>query len=173
VKELVADTIATPLGPLRLVADAGTLVFVDFAENEGRREQLLGRRYGAFQLIEQRNPHGFAAALERYFAGAIDVLDTLPVDPGGTDFQRRAWMALREIPAGQTLSYGELAARLGAPGAARAVGITNGRNPLSIVLPCHRVIGANRTLTGYAGGLERKRWLLRHEGALAEQARLL
>ncbi len=84
----------------------------------------------------------------------------------GTEFQRRVWGELREIPLGETISYGELARRLGTPGASRAVGLANGRNPVSIVVPCHRVIGADGRLTGYGGGLERKAWLLRHEATI-------
>jgi methylated-DNA-[protein]-cysteine S-methyltransferase len=101
--------------------------------------------------------------LNEYFAGSRQEF-TLPLRPQGTTFQRRVWDALIEIPYGVTWSYGELARRIDNPNASRAVGLANGRNPISIVVPCHRVIGANGTLTGYGGGLERKRWLLAHEG---------
>ncbi len=101
--------------------------------------------------------------LNEYFAGTRRVFD-LPLRPRGTPFQTRVWTALADIPFGDTISYGELARRVGNPAASRAVGLANGRNPLSILVPCHRVIGANGTLTGYGGGLERKRWLLTHEG---------
>jgi len=103
--------------------------------------------------------------LREYFDGKRRVFD-LPLAPVGTAFQQRVWTALLEIPFGVTTRYGELATRLGDAKASRAVGLANGRNPISIVVPCHRVIGANGNLTGYAGGLERKEWLLRHEGAL-------
>jgi methylated-DNA-[protein]-cysteine S-methyltransferase len=96
---------------------------------------------------------------------AVPALDGLTVTTGGTDFQRSVWKALRAIPAGETRTYGQLAAAIGSPKAVRAVGLANGRNPVALIVPCHRVIGANGTLTGYAGGLERKRWLLQHEGA--------
>jgi methylated-DNA-[protein]-cysteine S-methyltransferase len=103
-------------------------------------------------------------ALRAYFAGDLHALDTIAVDPlGGTPFQRRVWLALRSIPAGTTVSYQMLARRIRAPKAMRAVGAANGANPVPIVLPCHRVIGADGSLTGYGGGLPRKRWLLRHE----------
>jgi methylated-DNA-[protein]-cysteine S-methyltransferase len=112
--------------------------------------------------------------LRAYFAGDLAVLDTIPADPGGTPFQARVWAELRKIPVGSTVSYSELARRADTPDAVRAVGAANGRNPVPIVIPCHRVIGANGTLTGYGGGLDRKQWLLVHEGvkAPAVQARL-
>jgi len=105
------------------------------------------------------------AQLHEYFDRRRTVFD-LPLAPVGTPFQQRVWTALLDIPHGVTISYGELATRLGDPKASRAVGLANGRNPISIVIPCHRVIGANGNLTGYGGGLDRKEWLLRHEGAL-------
>lgn len=103
--------------------------------------------------------------MTRYFAGDIDALDGVAVQTNGTEFQRTVWAELRRIPRGTTTTYGELAARIGKPTAARAVGLANGSNPVSIVVPCHRVIGADGSLTGYAGGTARKEWLLRHEGA--------
>lgn len=111
-------------------------------------------------------PLALADALAGYFAGNLAALDALPVAPAGSDFQRRVWALLRAIAPGETRSYGDLARELGQPGAARAVGLANGANPIAIIIPCHRVIGANGTLTGYAGGMARKAWLLRHEGAL-------
>jgi methylated-DNA-[protein]-cysteine S-methyltransferase len=164
-KKLDADCVTTPIGDVVLVVDDGALVYLDFAENAARLQRLLSRRYGEFHFAYQANLQRFRTQLERYFAGELTVLNALPVSPGGTPFQQRAWLALREIPVGQTLSYGGLAEKVGVPTGARAVGRTNGLNPIGIVLPCHRVIGVNQTLTGYAGGIERKRWLLRHEGA--------
>jgi len=105
------------------------------------------------------------AILTRYFAGETDALDVIDVEMNGTSFQRRVWAALRDVKAGTTVSYGEIARRIGAPSAVRAVGAANGANPVAIVVPCHRVIGGNGSLTGYGGGLERKQWLLRHEQA--------
>jgi O-6-methylguanine DNA methyltransferase len=109
-------------------------------------------------------PAAIAAALDGYFAGDLTAVDAVPVATGGTEFQKSVWAALRSIPAGETRGYGALAAAIGKPGAARAVGLANGMNPIGIVVPCHRVIGASGALTGYAGGVERKRWLLAHEG---------
>jgi methylated-DNA-[protein]-cysteine S-methyltransferase len=125
--------------------------------------KLLEKRYGAVQLNPEDNPRGYSELVCRYFAGEYDCLKSIPVSTGGTPFQQQVWLALRTIPAGQTLTYGRLAAQLGRPSASRAVGATNALNPISIVLPCHRIIGADFSLTGYAGGLERKRWLLEHE----------
>jgi methylated-DNA-[protein]-cysteine S-methyltransferase len=102
--------------------------------------------------------------MRAYLAGDLGCLNCIPVSTGGTAFQQEVWSALRTIPPGTVLSYGEMAARLGKPGSYRAVGMTNALNPIAIVVPCHRLVGANGALTGYAGGLERKRWLLQHEG---------
>ena len=114
-------------------------------------------------MESRANPFGFTAAMEAYFAGDIESIQSLPVWTTGTPFQKSVWTALRSIPAGETTSYGSLAKKLGVPTAVRAVGLANGANPISIVVPCHRVIGANGSLTGYGGGLHRKRWLLEHE----------
>jgi len=127
----------------------------------------LRRRYGPDQ-VELTPATGVSAArraLEAYFAGDLSAIDDLPVMTTGTAFQSEVWAALRDIPAGSTTSYGALAARIGRPKAVRAVGLANGANPIGVVVPCHRVIGADASLTGYGGGLDRKRWLLAHEGA--------
>jgi methylated-DNA-[protein]-cysteine S-methyltransferase len=105
--------------------------------------------------------------MEAYFNGALGAIDSLPVKTGGTEFQRALWATLRTIRTGSTTTYGSLAIQLGQPKATRAIGTANGANPIGIIVPCHRVIGANAALTGYGGGIERKRWLLRHEGALS------
>lgn len=157
---------AAPEAELLLVTDGETLRALDFADFEGRMRTLLARHYGAVDLVDGPLPATIARALDAYFAGDLAALDAVPVATGGSDFQRAVWAALRTIPAGTTTGYGALAAALGRPGAARAVGLANGSNPIGIVVPCHRVIGANGTLTGYAGGIARKEWLLRHEGAL-------
>jgi methylated-DNA-[protein]-cysteine S-methyltransferase len=125
--------------------------------------KLLTRHYGEVVLTEGRAPEAVRAAIEAYFSGDAKALDGLTVKTGGTDFQRSVWAALRTIPAGETWTYGRLAAAVGSPRAARAVGLANGANPVAIIVPCHRVIGANGALTGYAGGVERKRWVLAHE----------
>ena len=114
-----------------------------------------------------RDPHGLTSAIARYFAGDLHAIDALPVKTAGTEFQRTVWRALRDIACGTTISYGELARRIGRPEAVRAVGLANGANPVGIVVPCHRVIGANGALTGYGGGMERKRWLLDHDALRA------
>jgi methylated-DNA-[protein]-cysteine S-methyltransferase len=161
---LWVDTLATPIGDLLIVCDTGALCVLDFDGFDERVRTALIRRYGAYRFVRTANPLGTTELLERYFAGDLGAIDTLRVNPGGTVYQRRVWDALRTIPYGQTRSYGQLAAQLGATHA-RAVGHANSLNPIAIVVPCHRVIGANAALTGYAGGLERKRWLLDHEAA--------
>jgi O-6-methylguanine DNA methyltransferase len=166
--QLQLDRFATPLGDLLLVFDDEGLRALDFADFEPRMHRLLRLHYGAVTLINAPAPASITGPLTAYFAGDAAALDSIAVATGGTDFQRKVWAALRTIPAGETWSYGALANRIGSPGASRAVGMANGSNPIGIVVPCHRVIGANGTLTGYAGGVERKRWLLSHEGAMAD-----
>jgi len=165
---LLIDRIDTPTGELTVVADAqGNLRALDWSDHDERTRQLLRLHYGAggFVLEPARDPGGLAHTMRAYFAGDLSVIDDLPVQTAGTPFQRAVWRALRDIPCGTTISYGELARRIGRPRAVRAVGLANGANPVGIVVPCHRVIGADGTLTGYGGGIERKRWLLAHEGA--------
>jgi methylated-DNA-[protein]-cysteine S-methyltransferase len=161
--------IATPVGPMLIAVDEQErLRVLDWESHMERMERLMERYYGpgAVTLRESDERHPIRERLEAYIAGDIAAIDDIPTETTGTGFQRRVWAALREIPAGQTWSYGQLAAHVGEPGAARAVGLANGSNPIGVVVPCHRVIGANGTLTGYGGGIERKRWLLRHEGAV-------
>lgn len=165
--QLVLSCYAAPFAELLVVTDGeGVLRALDFSDYRERMLRLLARHYGAFELAEGDAPAAVTAALDAYFGGDLAALDGLPVATGGSDFQRTVWAALRAIPVGTTSGYGALAARIGKPGAARAVGLANGANPIGIVVPCHRVIGASGALTGYAGGVERKRWLLRHEGAI-------
>jgi methylated-DNA-[protein]-cysteine S-methyltransferase len=168
---LLVDRLQTPIGELLIVADRdGKLRMIDWADHEARMRQLLDRYYGkgAYALQPARDPGGLTSAMRAYFEGDIGAIDRLPVDESaGTAFQRTVWRALRRIPRGKTISYAELAKRIGKPKAVRAAGLANGQNPISIVVPCHRVIGSNGTLTGYGGGLPRKKWLLEHEGALA------
>ncbi|MES0266672.1 methylated-DNA--[protein]-cysteine S-methyltransferase [Citrobacter sedlakii] len=166
---LLEDKIATPLGPLWILCDEQFhLRAVEWEQHSDRMEQLLDIHYraGGYSRIPAKNPGGLADKLADYFAGNIDVIDTLPTATGGTPFQRDVWQMLRTIPKGQVMHYGQMAEQLGRPGAARAVGAANGSNPISIVVPCHRVIGRNGALTGYAGGVQRKEWLLLHEGYL-------
>lgn len=169
---LTLDRLATPLGEVLLVVDAdGAVRALDFTDYEARMMRLLTRHYGHFTLTPGETPRVVRAAVSAYFGGDLTALDGLTVQTAGTDFQRSVWAALRAIPSGQTRSYGQLAAAIGSPKAVRAAGLANGQNPIAVIVPCHRVIGANGTLTGYAGGLERKRWLLAHEGARPEVVR--
>ena len=155
---------AAPFKEILIAVDNGKLAALDFNGYEARMQRLLAQRYTEVKFTEKSNPCGFSACLRSYLAGELDALDGIPVDTGGTEFQRAAWQALRTIPAGRTATYAEQAARIGRPKAVRAIGAANGQNPVAIVLPCHRVIGASGALTGYAGGLATKQWLLRHEG---------
>lgn len=169
VLHLLLDRIDTPLGELSIVADQqGNLRFTSWADDEAHLLPSLEHHFGKDQISISscRNPGGLADAIARYFAGDLSAIDTLPVQTAGTFFQQQVWGALREIPCGTTISYAVLAARIGRPNAVRAVGLANGSNPVGVVIPCHRVIGSDGSLTGYGGGIERKRWLLRHEHAL-------
>ena len=168
VLELLIDRIDTPIGKMIIVADRdGNLRAADWTDHEERMRKLLRRHYGkdGFTLTPARNPSGLSDSIRSYFGGELTAIDALPVQTGGTPFQREVWRALRSITCGATISYAKLAEQIGRPSAIRAVGLANGSNPIGIVVPCHRVIGANGSLTGYGGGMERKRWLLEHEGA--------
>lgn len=163
----LVDRLATPIGELQIVADeSGRLRTVDWTDHESRMRALLDRYYGkgGYTLRAARNPGGLTGAMRAYFAGDIGIIATLPVETAGTPFQKSVWRALRKIGNGMTITYAELARRIGKPRAIRAAGLANGQNPISIVIPCHRVIGSDGTLTGYGGGLPRKKWLLEHEG---------
>ena len=161
---LTLDRIATPVGEVLLVTDAeGAVRALDFADYEDRMTRLLTRHAPGAVVVEGRAPEVVRRAVAAWFGGDLTALDGLTVRTGGTDFQRTVWKALRAIPTGETRTYGQLAAAIGSPKAVRAAGLANGQNPIAVIVPCHRVIGANGTLTGYAGGLERKRWLLDHE----------
>ncbi len=164
--KLQSAMLETPIGAMRLVVRDEKLVLLDFADNAARIDKLLEKRFGHYALEEAALPK-FSSAVSAYFAGELSLIHKLPVDSGGTAFQQSVWNALLEIPAGITWSYLELARWIGNAGAVRAVGMTNGLNPISLALPCHRVIGANGSLTGYAGGLQRKKWLLEHEAKFA------
>ena len=159
------DRLPTPIGTALLVTDAdGVLCALDWADHEARMKDLLRRQYGAVVLKAARSPRDLRAALTDYFKGDLDRLGSIRWRVAGTPFQNRVWSALPRIPPGSTMSYGAFAARIDRPKAVRAVGHANGANPLSVVIPCHRLIGANGALVKYGGGLERKRWLLKHEG---------
>jgi methylated-DNA-[protein]-cysteine S-methyltransferase len=159
--------LGSPLGDLLLITDAQHRVrALDFADHEARLHRGLREHYGTYVLIDAPVPFVIAAALARYFSGDLGALDSIETATAGSELQRRVWHALRRIPAGQTTSYGELARSLGFedPRAAIDIGAANGANPVSLIVPCHRVIGSNGDLRGYAGGVHRKRWLLLHEG---------
>jgi methylated-DNA-[protein]-cysteine S-methyltransferase len=156
--------ITSPIGRLLLLARDGALCGVGLGNRPEWARHEAERRFGDLEFRPGKDPAGAVSALVRYFAGELDALDGLRVDPGGTPFQRRVWSALRDIPVGQTRAYSYIARAIGAPDAVRAVGAANGANPVAIVIPCHRVIGASGDLVGYGGGLDRKRWLLAHEG---------
>ncbi|WP_431206021.1 methylated-DNA--[protein]-cysteine S-methyltransferase [Bradyrhizobium betae] len=159
------DRLATPIGIALLVTDAeGALRALDWADYEHRMRELLRLHYGAVDLSDQPAPAELRTGLSRYFEGDLGQLSGIAWRIAGTPFQQKVWTALAEIPAGTTMSYGALAARIETPRAIRAVGHANGSNPISVVLPCHRLIGADGSLVKYGGGLDRKRWLLRHEG---------
>lgn len=164
---LILDRVETPVGEALVVVDeTGVLRAFDFADYEARMLRLMGRHYPGMALTPGRAPEPIRAAVTRYFEGDLSAFDGIAWATNGTVFQRKVWEALCTIPAGETLSYKGLAERIGSPSAMRAVGLANGSNPVAIVVPCHRVIGANGGLTGYGGGLPRKRWLLSHEGAI-------
>lgn len=169
--ELLIDRIPSPLGQIILISDGNSLCALDFADYETRLMGFLHKRYGSVNLLESIDPQKFSSKIRAYLAGDYAGLDDIPVHAGGTDFQQQVWQALRTIPVGTTVSYGELATKLGKPTAARAVGMANSLNPIAIVVPCHRVIGATAKLTGYAGGLERKQWLLQHEGTSYQKSK--
>jgi methylated-DNA-[protein]-cysteine S-methyltransferase len=164
-KRLQIERVPSPIGEIQLVTDGDALVALDYDDCEARMRRLLAQRYNAYTLEPAPDAGGFSGPLLAYLAGALTAIDAIPVSLGGTPFQRQVWGALRDIPPGCVATYGELAGALGRAGSARAVGSANARNPVSIVVPCHRLVGADARLRGYAGGLERKAWLLRHERA--------
>ena len=167
---LLVDRTRTPIGELVVLADGeGRLRAVHWADHEEGLQRMLARQYGETLALEpSRNPGGLTARIDAYFGGDLAAIDALPVAMVGTPFQSTVWTALREITVGTTLSYSELARRIGRPSAVRAVGLANGANPVAVVVPCHRVVGADGTLVGYGGGMSRKRWLLAHESAASQ-----
>ena len=158
------DRTQTPLGEGVIISDGDGAIRVFYWDDPGHRwkRALLGR-YGEVTLKEKKGAFGHARTLKNYFNGDVETLDTMPVAFAGSPFQLKVWNALRKIPGGTTTSYGALARKIGKPDAVRAVGLANGQNPVALIVPCHRVIGSNGSLTGYGGGLPRKRWLLEHE----------
>ncbi len=166
---LFRQSLETRVGPMLAVAHDAGLCALEFDDGQrmGRTEARLRRHYpnctievGSHSAIGQ-----VEGWLEAYFAGRESDVSMIPLDARGQPFEMLVWSALRQIPPGTTTTYGAIARQIGSPGAARAVGLANGANPIAIIVPCHRVIGANGTLTGYGGGLDRKAWLLSHERA--------
>jgi methylated-DNA-[protein]-cysteine S-methyltransferase len=159
------ERVPSPCGDMLLATHDGALCALHWDTDSAGIVLGLSQQYGKSVRVESRSSASAARlALEAYLAGDIHAIDTIPVTMRGTAFQREVWDALRKIPAGTTTSYGALAVQLHRPSGMRAVGLANGSNPIAVVVPCHRVIGADGSLTGYGGGLERKRWLLEHEG---------
>lgn len=165
-KTLVRTQLESPIGPIDLVLDGNTIVICEFADRDERITKQLARFYSDYNFISGTAPETITRAFASYFNGETDALDSLATDPIGTYFERSVWFALKDIPTGTTDSYGALAKRIGS--SPRAVGRANGRNPVCLIHPCHRIIGADGSLTGYAGGLDRKEWLLVHEGAIMD-----
>ncbi len=162
--KLAYEQIETPIGTLGLAVRDRDVCLLEFDRDRRGVEKTLAARFGDVELHDAINPSGYTDCIRAYFDGELAALDEIPVDPGGTTFQGLVWSELRRIPVGRTRSYAEVARAIGRPTATRAVGAANGQNPIAVILPCHRVIGADGSLTGYGGGLDRKRWLLRHEG---------
>jgi methylated-DNA-[protein]-cysteine S-methyltransferase len=166
--ELLIDRTDTPIGEFLIVADRdGNLRATAWTDHEEGMLRELRQHYGeaGFTLEPSHDPSGLTTAIDAYFSGELAAIDSLAVETAGTPFQRQVWGALRTVPCGTTRSYSAIAKQIGRPAAVRAVGLANGSNPIGVVVPCHRVIGSNGSLTGYGGGLERKRWLLKHEAA--------
>jgi methylated-DNA-[protein]-cysteine S-methyltransferase len=157
-------TVDTPIGPLTVAAHGRRVCLVHFGPVDRYVRSSLESWYPDEPVEPHDDPAGAVSVLKRYFAGDLASLDEIEVELHGTSFQQRVWTALRTVREGTTLSYAKLADRVGSPAAVRAVGAANGANPVAVVLPCHRIIGSDGSLTGYGGGLDRKRWLLSHEG---------
>jgi methylated-DNA-[protein]-cysteine S-methyltransferase len=164
--DFLTDEIPSALGTIVIAAREGRLCSLDYGDCRDRMLASLARRYGATGARPARDPFGFSGRIRAYLAGDLGAIDEITTETGGTPFERELWAALRLIPVGTTITYSDLARAIGRPSAVRAAGAANGRNPIAIVVPCHRVIGKDGLLTGYAGGLPRKRWLLTHEGAM-------
>lgn len=162
---ILIQTIPSPIGPLTAAERAGRVCLLHFGADKPALDGIFERWYPGEPRARQVLP-AIGAILDRYFGGEIGALETVQVELNGTPFQKSVWQALRRIPAGTTISYAELAKRIGDPAAVRAVGTANGANPVAVIVPCHRVIGSNGRLTGYGGGLDRKQWLLEHEGVI-------
>ncbi len=159
------QTLESPIGPLTVAERAGRVCLLHFGGDGPAIDQLFEKWYPG--EARARRALAVAAVLRRYFEGELAAIEAIAVELNGTDFQKKVWQALQRIPCGATISYAELARRVGSLTAVRAVGAANGANPVAVIVPCHRVIGSNGSLIGYGGGLERKQWLLSHEGVAA------
>jgi methylated-DNA-[protein]-cysteine S-methyltransferase len=164
---LALNRLPSPIGTMLLLSDERQrLRALDWEDHEARLRTLLRRQYGdKVRLVETSKASPACQAMAAYFAGELTAIDRIEVETGGTEFQKKVWQALRSVPAGTTATYAQMAARIGSPAAIRATGAANGANPVSIVVPCHRLVGSDGKLVKYGGGLHRKDWLLRHEGA--------
>ncbi len=169
-KRITFGRVKSPIGEILVACNSDALCALEFADAEKRLVAGLKRRFGDFERVEAADPGGVCTRLGDYLMGELGALDDIVVDGGGTEFQRKVWKGLRRIAAGKVVSYQGLAERLGMPTSVRAVARANALNPISIVVPCHRVIGSDGSLTGYGGGLPRKRWLLEHEGVVLPSA---
>ena len=162
---LESATFDSPIGGITVAVHDARVCAVTFSDHWPEQVRWLERRFGRITFRPSTDPAGIIGALGAYFRGNLGAFEGIELDAGGTPFQASVWAELLKVPAGRTTSYGELASAIGSPKAARAVGAANGQNPIVIVIPCHRAIGRDRRLVGYGGGLDRKRWLLHHEGA--------
>jgi methylated-DNA-[protein]-cysteine S-methyltransferase len=162
--ELLIDTLESEIGAITLACADGALRAVHFERDESSMLGGLAAQFGQVVARRSDNPLGYTERLRAYLDRDFEALEDIRAEPAGTAFQQQVWRELRKVRPGTTVSYGELADAIGKPSASRAVGMANAKNPIAIVIPCHRVIGSDGSLTGYAGGLMRKRWLLEHEG---------
>lgn len=159
-------TIESPIGALTIAARGAKVCMLHFGGDQAGARAALQRWYFDEPIELHADPAGCVTAMRAYFAGSVTALDGVEVEMNGTDFQKRVWAELRRVKPGTTTSYAAIATSIGRAAAVRAVGAANGANPVAVIVPCHRIIGTNGSLTGYGGGLERKRWLLAHEGVL-------
>jgi methylated-DNA-[protein]-cysteine S-methyltransferase len=157
-------TLPSPIGELTIAAHDAKVCLLHFGADLAGVRRYLQRWYPAEPIESHPDPAGAVGPLQAYFGGELDALDAIDVELNGTAFQKQVWAALRDVRAGTTAAYAEIARAISAPSAIRAVGAANGANPIAVIVPCHRIIGTNGSLTGYGGGLDRKRWLLEHEG---------
>lgn len=163
-KTLKNFTVPTPIGDLQVMTDVNAIVLCEFNDHPARITRHLAKHHAGAKIVDIIAPTAIKTIFDSYFGGESNNLDSLPVSLYGTAHELKTWKYLQTVPAGTTQSYGEMAKNLNS--SPRAVGGANGRNAIALLIPCHRIIGADGTLTGYAGGIERKEWLLRHEGAI-------